>query len=123
VARFRRAPRRERLYAGQAAGGWISTASDLERFLIASSAPTPNTAPFPNVPDVEVAGQNLVGWSPPPALQQLGQAGGEWAFDGSGAGIISETGIFGTVTYAVNANSQQPGDHNYFAALQDLAKQ
>lgn len=116
-------PSEHSLYAGQAAGGWISTASDLERFLIACSGSMPNTAPFPNVPYVQVAGQNVVGWSPPPALQQLGQAGGEWVFDGSGAGMISEVGVFGTVTYAVIANSQQPGDHDYFSALQDLAKQ
>lgn len=38
-------------------------------------------------------------------------------------GMISEVGVFGTVTYAVIANSQQPGDHDYFSALQDLAKQ
>ena len=106
------------LSAVTGAGSWVSTAPDLERFLIATTGAVPGSKSFPTWP------QGLIGISPAPAEQSpvpVGQ-GTYWNFDGSLPGTSTEIGVFGPITYVMLTNSRNPDSGTQFTPVQKVAE-
>ena len=111
------------LEAAMGAATWVSTAPDLERFLIGTTGAVPGSIPFPSWPFNMVATD-----TPPPA--PVPPAGGPatpsqgywWFFDGSLPGTSTEVGDVGPITYVMLANSRDPLRATSFGPLQDLAE-
>jgi N-acyl-D-amino-acid deacylase len=111
------------LAAAMGAATWVSTAPDLERFLIGTTGAVPGSIPFPSWPLEMVA----TGTPPPAPVPPTGgpAAPGQgywWFFDGSLPGTSTEVGAVGPITYVMLANSRDPLKATSFGALQDLAE-
>lgn len=101
------------------AAEWVSTAPDLEKWLIATTGARPGTEAFPVWPRDMVAQV-----SPPPVLYPVQPGHGYWFdFDGSLPGTSTEVGVFGPLTYVFLANSRNPDNLTAYTPLLELGRQ
>jgi N-acyl-D-amino-acid deacylase len=105
-------PSKLSLKASQGAGGLVSSAADLERFIIAMSASKPGTSPFLSL--------NL---TPRPAeVPPTATPGIVWQFNGSLPGTNTTMAVVGPVTYVFLTNSRPTGRKPDWSPLNQLAR-
>jgi N-acyl-D-amino-acid deacylase len=105
-------PAKLSLTASQGAAGLVSSAPDLERFMIAMTATRPGSSPF--------VSSSLT--PRPVELPPLATPGRVWQFNGSLPGTNTTMAAVGPVTYVFLTNSR-PGTHSpKWTALNQLAQ-
>jgi N-acyl-D-amino-acid deacylase len=101
------------LTASLGAAGMVSTALDLERYLIVTGGAVPGSSPYPTF-----GGSNFVGvLAPTPAT-----GGYQWEWDGSLPGTSASMIVSGKVT-AVFLSNSRPGSGPDFSIFRTLATQ
>jgi CubicO group peptidase (beta-lactamase class C family) len=112
-------PQEAPLQASEGTDSWTSTASDLERFLIATAGTKPGANFFTTWP----GGDN--GPYTPPVSQQAPiskSKGAQAEVSGSTSGSLTTWGVDGPVTWVMLANSMDPSGPSSFNALSQLAE-